>query len=61
MQSCLAPVLSLSEGKINIKGTRPEGLGALGRREGVGCQAVVLLGRRGEMLRLRARLRRSAR
>ena len=29
---------------VNVKATRAEGLGALGRAEGIGCTAVVLLG-----------------
>ncbi len=28
---------------VNVKATRPEGLGALGRAEGIACTAVVLL------------------
>jgi len=32
-------------GPVHVKATRPEGLGALGRAEGVSCLAVVLLGR----------------
>ena len=28
---------------VSVKATRPEGLGALGREEGIGCLAVVLL------------------
>ncbi|MGA2835867.1 MAG: 2-C-methyl-D-erythritol 2,4-cyclodiphosphate synthase [Acidimicrobiales bacterium] len=28
---------------VNVKATRPEGLGALGRAEGISCTAVVLL------------------
>jgi 2-C-methyl-D-erythritol 2,4-cyclodiphosphate synthase len=28
---------------VNVKATRPEGLGALGRSEGISCTAVVLL------------------
>lgn len=30
---------------VTVKGKRPEGLGALGRREGVACLAVALLAR----------------
>ena len=30
-------------GPVNVKATRPEALGALGRGEGVACAAVVLL------------------
>jgi len=32
---------------VNVKATRAEGLGALGRAEGIGCTAVVLLARTG--------------
>lgn len=32
-------------GPVHVKATRPEGLGTLGRVEGVACLAVVLLGR----------------
>jgi 2C-methyl-D-erythritol 2,4-cyclodiphosphate synthase len=28
---------------VNVKATRAEGLGALGRSEGIGCTAVVLM------------------
>ena len=30
-------------GPVNVKATRAEGLGALGRAEGIACSAVVLL------------------
>jgi 2-C-methyl-D-erythritol 2,4-cyclodiphosphate synthase len=30
-------------GPVNVKATRAEGLGALGRAEGIACTAVVLL------------------
>lgn len=32
-------------GPVHVKATRPEGLGSLGRVEGIACLAVVLLGR----------------
>ncbi len=32
-------------GSVHVKATRPEGLGALGRLEGVACLAVVLIER----------------
>jgi 2-C-methyl-D-erythritol 2,4-cyclodiphosphate synthase len=34
-------------GPVHVKATRPEGLGSLGRLEGIGCLAVALLERRG--------------
>lgn len=34
--------------RINIKATTHEGLGALGRGEGIACQAIVLLSRAGD-------------
>ena len=33
---------------VSVKGRRAEGLGALGRREGVACWAVALVERTGE-------------
>jgi len=33
---------------VSVKATRPEGLGALGRGEGVACLAVVLLAPAGD-------------
>jgi 2-C-methyl-D-erythritol 2,4-cyclodiphosphate synthase len=40
MQARLADVVG---GPVSVKATRAEGLGALGRREGIACYAVVLL------------------
>jgi 2-C-methyl-D-erythritol 2,4-cyclodiphosphate synthase len=34
---------SVMGGPVSVKATRPEGLGALGRAEGIACLAVVLL------------------
>lgn len=47
MQAALAAVVG---GPVTVKGKRAEGLGALGRQEGVACFAVALLVRsnRGE-------------
>jgi len=58
MRENLARALGARPDAINVKGKRPEGLGALGRREGIACQAVALLGSRGEVHRLRGLLRR---
>ncbi|MBR3694165.1 MAG: 2-C-methyl-D-erythritol 2,4-cyclodiphosphate synthase [Erysipelotrichales bacterium] len=43
MRENIASVLHISLEKINVKATRGEGLGFVGRREGVEAQAVVLL------------------
>ncbi len=43
MRERIAQTLGLSLAQINIKATTPEGLGALGRREGIAVWAVVLL------------------
>ena len=45
MQHKLAAVLNLSPGRINIKATTTEGLGAIGRGEGIAAQSIVLLQR----------------
>lgn len=48
MQTGLAGVVG---GPVTIKGKRAEGLGSLGRREGVACFAVALLSRSTEVAR----------
>lgn len=46
MRAQMIERLSLAaRGPVHVKATRPEGLGTLGRVEGVACLAVVLLGR----------------
>ena len=35
---------------VSVKGRRAEGMGALGRREGIACWAVALIARQGEEL-----------
>lgn len=42
MQACLSDAVGAL---VTVKGKRPEGLGALGRNEGVACYAVALLTR----------------
>jgi 2-C-methyl-D-erythritol 2,4-cyclodiphosphate synthase len=44
----LADDLGTARDCVNVKATTHEGLGALGRGEGLACQAVVLLARMGE-------------
>jgi 2-C-methyl-D-erythritol 2,4-cyclodiphosphate synthase len=39
----IAETLGLDQDLVGVKATSPEGLGALGRREGIAAQAVVLL------------------
>jgi 2-C-methyl-D-erythritol 2,4-cyclodiphosphate synthase len=43
----LAEALGLAPGAVSVKAVRPEGLGALGRGEGISCHAVVLMERAG--------------
>jgi 2-C-methyl-D-erythritol 2,4-cyclodiphosphate synthase len=39
----LAKTLDVDLGAVNVKATSPEGLGALGREEGIAAQAVALI------------------
>ena len=43
MAQTLAGSLELDPGCVGVKASSPEGLGALGRREGISAQAVALL------------------
>jgi 2-C-methyl-D-erythritol 2,4-cyclodiphosphate synthase len=45
MRSRLASVLCANRSRLNIKAANPEGLGALGRGEGMAAAAIVLLER----------------
>jgi 2-C-methyl-D-erythritol 2,4-cyclodiphosphate synthase len=45
MRGNIAADLGVDIGRINLKATTSEGLGALGRAEGLACHAVVLLKR----------------
>lgn len=46
MKSLLCPLLNCDQSALNIKATRGEGLGFVGRGEGIMAQAIVLLERR---------------
>ena len=43
IENNLAKILKVNNSKINLKATTTEGLGFIGRIEGIGAQAVVLL------------------
>jgi 2-C-methyl-D-erythritol 2,4-cyclodiphosphate synthase len=43
MQARIAQLLGVPAGQVNLKATTTEGLGFLGRAEGIAAQAVVLL------------------
>jgi 2-C-methyl-D-erythritol 2,4-cyclodiphosphate synthase len=45
MRARIAADLGCGEERVNVKATTHEGLGALGRREGLAAQAIVLLAR----------------
>jgi len=47
MRSRIATAFGISPTRVGIKATTLEGLGSLGRHEGLACQAVALLSRRG--------------
>jgi 2-C-methyl-D-erythritol 2,4-cyclodiphosphate synthase len=46
MQALIAELLGVATGDVSVKATRGEGLGAIGRGEGIAAQAIVLLERR---------------
>jgi len=45
MRQAVADAIAIDVSRVGIKATTLEGLGALGRAEGIGCQAVALLER----------------
>jgi 2-C-methyl-D-erythritol 2,4-cyclodiphosphate synthase len=42
-EEMMAKLSTAASGPVHVKATRPEGLGALGRQEGIACTAVALL------------------
>ena len=45
MKRLIAGALGATEAEVNIKGTSPEGLGALGRTEGIAAESIALIGK----------------
>lgn len=45
MRAAVAELLAVAPDAANVKATRGEGLGTIGRREGIAAQAIVLLER----------------
>lgn len=43
MKSRMAEVLQITQENINVKATTTEGMGVIGEKKGLGCQAVVTL------------------
>lgn len=46
MRANIADVLSIDVSQVNVKATRGEGMGFVGRQEGMGAECVVLLTRK---------------
>ena len=45
MKTAIAAALGATRAEVNIKGTSPEGLGSLGRKEGIAAETIALIGR----------------
>jgi 2-C-methyl-D-erythritol 2,4-cyclodiphosphate synthase len=43
MRARLAAAVSSEEGRVNVKASSPEGIGALGRAEGMAASAIVMI------------------
>jgi 2-C-methyl-D-erythritol 2,4-cyclodiphosphate synthase len=47
MRKAIAEALGIEEGRVNVKATTNEGMGFVGRGEGIAAIAVVIVGREG--------------
>lgn len=45
MKKCIAAALGATQHEVNVKGTSPEGVGSLGRKDGIAAEAIALIGR----------------
>jgi len=45
MRRRISEVMGATEAEVNVKGTSPEGLGSLGKKEGIAAESVVLIGK----------------
>ena len=52
MKEKIASLLDIEDSQVNIKATRGEKLGYIGRSEGVAAEAVVLIARKKELKKL---------
>src|SRR5262249_17124206 len=45
MEMKIAAGLGATQAEVNVKGTSPEGLGSLGRKDGIAAESIVLIGK----------------